>query len=330
MANINDIAQMAGVSKSTVSKAMNGGTDVSETVRNKILMAAEEMGYLKHKGQNIAILIRNTAYQQEGDFGFSLIRGFKEMYQDTKISRTHVIIEEIEESLEKEMKFDEFMARNKYVACFVIGFSYHDIWLSQIQQSNYPSVLYDNEARGIATTAQVGVDNEEAMSSIVSHLVGLGHQKIAYLSGELGSYYSKQRYAAFLKAIAEHDLSFEENMFGAAYFVSDCVSQHLPRMLQEGATALVCGHDSIANTAMNHCKEMGFSVPDQVSVVGFDDIKLASFTSPPLTTIKQDCLQIGKSAFFALEGLRNSIPVNVVYLHSELIVRNSTATARKR
>ncbi len=330
MVKISDIVEKTGVSKSTVSKALNGGSDISETLRNKILATAEEMGYQKTNVKKIAIFIQNTAYTQEDDFGYDLIEGFRAMMRAAKQNRFEITIVDVDEALQASITFDAYMKKNKFIACFVIGFSYYDIWLPQCKESKYPSVLYDNQAQGAKKTSQVGVDNDEAMDMLVSHLVELGHKKFAYLSGELGAYYATARYASFRKALEKYNIPFSDEFFGEDYYVSLCVSEHLPQMLDRGATAVVCGHDMLANAALLHCREMGFQVPTDVSVVGFDNLKLANFTVPPLTTIYQNRYQIGQSAYYALESLLNDVPVNVVYIHSQLVVRNSTTRAKER
>ena len=108
------------------------------------------------------------------------------------------------------------------------------------------------------------------------------------------------------------------------------MERHLPRLLKLGVTALVCSHDQMANAAIIQCTELGYSVPKDISVIGFDDLAICPYTSPPLTTVRQNRTQLGKSGYYALNSLLNDIPISTLLLHTELIVRGSTAPPPKK
>lgn len=325
MVRLSDIAEKVGVSKGTVSKALNGASDISETLRKKIIDEATEMGYIKANLKKICVLIENTSYKQKDDFGYDIISGFKQL---AKKNNYNSIVVDVTEELQNQYTFDEFMRKNKYIGCLVIGFSYHDRWLEQFKQSLFPSVMLDNQSNNGTMCAQVGIDSEEAMDLVIKHLHELGHTKIAYLSGELGAYYSKSRFEAFKKALKNYGLPFDEFLYGEHYLVSDCISKYLPIILNNKATAIVCGHDLLANAALIQCQQMGYSVPNDISIVGFDNLSFTEHTVPPITTINQNRLHIGKSAYYALDSLLNSVLINTIFIHAELITRQSTARAK--
>ena len=104
------------------------------------------------------------------------------------------------------------------------------------------------------------------------------------------------------------------------------MEKHLPRFLDMGMTAIICCQDTFASAAITQCQQLGFQVPKDISIVGFDDIPLSAYTSPPLTTVRQDRIQLGKSGFNALSGLLNGVPLGTVLLHADLIVRNSASS----
>ena len=107
------------------------------------------------------------------------------------------------------------------------------------------------------------------------------------------------------------------------------VSRDLPRMLQAGCSAIICSHDLLAHSVMMHCSQLGLRVPEDISIVGFDDLPLCRYTLPPLTTIRQNRIQIGKSAFYALMNQLNNVHVSSLLLHPELICRDSCAVRVK-
>ncbi len=97
-----------------------------------------------------------------------------------------------------------------------------------------------------------------------------------------------------------------------------------------GVTGIICSHDLIANAAMVRCQQDGLHVPRDISIIGFDDLPICAHTSPPLTTIRQDQIQLGKSGYYALESLQEQIPIGILLLHAQLILRGSTAEAVPR
>ena len=171
----------------------------------------------------------------------------------------------------------------------------------------------------------IGVDNAEGMELAVQHLKGLGHTKIGYLSSALQAYVYRQRHDAFFRAMETNGLHMDESLSGNADFINECLSLHLPRILEAGCTAIVCSHDLLANSVMVHLKEMGLRIPEDISIVGFDDIPMCRFTFPALTTIRQDRINIGKSAFYAMLNQLNNVHPSSLLLHPELVERDSCA-----
>ncbi len=324
MVRIEDIANKLGVTKSTVSKALNGAPDIGEPMRKKVFETAIAMGYkkvIKKVDSKIAVLIRNMSYKNTTDFGYNLVLGFRQMAESNNI-KVHIV--DATEELMKSMDYDVFMLQNDYIGSFVIGFSLVDRWTKQFKTCKTPTVLYDNSSKGNTKVSYVGADSREGMENAIAHLCDLGHTKIAYLGGLLGSHYSKERYEGFKFALRQHKLKFDKELYGDAYLVSDCVSKHLSKVIEKGATAVVCGHDLLAHEVIAGCKKMGKRVPEDISVIGFDDLLISKDTEPPLTTIKQDCLQIGRSGYYAFKSLLDDVPIGTILLHTQLVIRNST------
>ena len=94
-----------------------------------------------------------------------------------------------------------------------------------------------------------------------------------------------------------------------------------------GITGLICSHDLLANAAMVQCQQRGLRVPADISIIGFDDLPMSAYTSPPMTTIRQDRTQLGKSAFYALSSLLADVPISTLLLHARLMVRHSSGKA---
>ena len=91
-----------------------------------------------------------------------------------------------------------------------------------------------------------------------------------------------------------------------------------------GITSLICSHDLLANAAMIQCQQLGLRVPADISIIGFDDLPMSAYTSPPMTTIRQERAQLGKGGYYALASLMNGIAIGTLLLHARLMVRGST------
>lgn len=326
MARIEDIANKLNISKGTVSKALNGAPDVSETLRKAVLETAVDMGYsrsLHKKGaKQLCLFIENMAYAEPADFGFDIVSGFRRAAEPAGFV---VQIVELNEKMQKSVPYEEYMLQNNYVGAFFLGLTLSDTWLHQMKTSRTPAVLLDNRIPDNPASCYVGVDNNEGMELAVAHLKSLGHRRIGYLSGGLGSYVNQQRYLAFFHALRKNGLPDDRSLAESDYFFSECLQKHLPALLRQKVTAILCSHDLLAHTVMLHCLELGLRIPQDLSIVGFDDLPLCAYTTPPLTTIRQDRTQLGKSGFYALSSLLEEVPISTLLLHAQLILRQSCA-----
>lgn len=326
MATLVDIAEKLGVSKGTVSKALSGAPDISETLRKTIVETAVEMGYIRKKRKNgnekkVCVLIENMGYTDPSQLGYEIITGFRQMAEPAGLQ---VDIVPITEKMQKSVPYDVFMLQNGYIGSFIMGMTLNDPWMNDFKTSHTPAVLYDNYIKANPFTAYVGVDNREGMDLAVAYLKKLGHRNIVYLSSTLGSFYTQDRHRAFLAAMKQNGLKTSSSQIGISYYVSECVGKHLPRLIGQGATAVICSHDLLANAAMLQCQELGKRVPEDISIVGFDDLPISAFAIPPLTTICQDRPQLGKSAYYALDSLLNNVFIGTILLHARLVIRSST------
>lgn len=329
MATINDIAAKLGVSKSTVSKGLNNATDISEEMRKKILETAVELGYsnkrMMNREKKLCIIIENMDYNTPHQFGHDIILGFKQMAEpDGWI----VDIVPIDKDFQRNIPFSVFMIQNGYLGAFILGFSLIDPWMSELKTSKLPAVLYDNYVSTNPRIASVGCDSQEGFDQIVRHLLDLGHKKIGLISGPLESYIVKARYNAYINALSKYNLELNEDYIGLGYFISDSTKNHVQRMYDLGVTAIICSHDIRAISAITECLDKGLQIPDDLSIVGFDDLPMTAYTDPPLTTVRQDRTALGKAGYYAMSCLLNDLPIGSIMLRAPLIVRGSTGPAR--
>lgn len=328
MTTIQDIADRLGISKGTVSKALNDASDISESLQKQILETAVEMGYTKLRRQRgiakrLCVLVEKDklVYEEPHQLGYDIIMGFRQMAEPAGYA---VDIIPIDEEMQKSTSYEIFMLQHDYLGSFVLGFSLADPWMQDFHSSRTPAVLYDNQILSNPATAYVGIDNEEGMYLAVSHLKELGHQRIGYLSDPMGSHIMQLRQNAFFHAMERNCLLAGSEDTGHLTDNSDNIAQELQRLLQRGTTALICSHDQIARAVILQCRRLGLRIPQDLSIVGFDDLPFSPRISPSLTTIRQERTELGKCGYYALDSLMNNVSIGTVLLHARLIVRHST------
>ena len=328
MATINDIAEKLGISKSTVSKGLNNARDVSEEMRKKILEAAVELGYVNRRQQKerkaLCILVENMDFQTPNQFGHDIVLGFKQMAEPEGWT---VDIIPIDMEFQRGIPYGVFMMEHGYQASFILGLTLLDPCIHELRTSRVPTVLYDNYVKENPCIASVGCDSQEGFELAVKHLTSLGHKKIGLISGPLESYILKARYNAYLNAMDKFNLEINENYIGLGYYVNDSTRKYIPKLLDEGVTAILFSHDIRAISAITECKDRGIRVPEDISIVGFDDLPMTAYTLPSLTTIRQNRTGIGKCGYYALSCLLNQVSIGSILLRATLIVRNSTGPA---
>lgn len=330
MATLEDIARQLGVAKSTVSKALNGAEDVSETMRRAVLEKAVELGYsraLRGAAPRIAVFVTNMEYACPDDFGYDLVIGFRKLAEPAGY---HVDIIPLDLPTQQNIRYDEYMILRNYRGGLFLGLSLLDPWLEDFKTCRTPTVLYDNQVTDNPHVTYVGVDNAEGMEQAVDYLQKLGHKKIGYLSGGMEAYVYQKRCTSFFHALRKYGLPCGKEFLGNHYHVTQCMDENLTRLLDLGCTALVCSHDLMARTAIDYCVKQGIRVPEDISIMGFDDGPLCHLTTPPLTSIRQNRTELGKSAFYALNSQINQVQLSILLLHAELIERQSCGPAPEK
>lgn len=326
MATIKDIANRLGISVSTVSKGLNGASDISEELRQMVLDTAVELGYStkrsrKVENRKLCIFIENMEYESPEEFAYEVVLGFK---QNAFRHKWDVDIVSVTPSLQMEEKYDTYLLKNGYCGGFLMGFSLHDEWIKQLPTTTMPTVLLDNFIPNNPNVCYIGTDSFEGIEMAVKHLYNRGHKKIAFLNGTLYSMVSDHRQEAFENTMRELGLEVNPKLMARDFYVSDSAKYHVPGFLSEGATAIVCASDLIAKGVIDECKERGFRIPEDISIVGFDDIPLAATFDPPLTSVRQDRNDLGKCGYVILNSLIHHISISKTLLRPSLVERESS------
>lgn len=219
------------------------------------------------------------------------------------------------------------MLKNGYVGAFMVGYALQDDWMTQFNTTNIPTILLDNYIKKNTAVGYIGTDSFEGIDDAIVHLINLGHSRIALINGSRNSMISEQRRQAYIDSMTAHNLPFSEATMPYGYYVADAAKDHVSTLLSMGITAILCCNDLMASGVLTECRLRGCRVPEDVSVIGFDDLPISSKLTPPLTTIRQNRLELGMCGFYALNSLINHVPISRTLLRPQLIVRGSTAGA---
>jgi LacI family transcriptional regulator len=216
------------------------------------------------------------------------------------------------------------MIEHFYAGAFVLGFSLLDPWMKEFKTTKIPTVLYDNYIKSNPHVASIGCDSQEGFELAVKHLRNLGHEKIGLISGPPESYIMQARYNAYLNSLEKYGLEVNSDYVGIGYYVAESVRVHIPKLIEQGVTAILFSHDARAVAALTECRDRGIRIPQDLSIIGFDDLPMTEYTDPALTTIRQDRLSLGKCGYYAMNCLLNKVPIGSITLRATLVERQST------
>lgn len=332
MVTIKDIAKRLGIAPSTVSKGLNDANDISPELKQLVLDTAIEMGYVTKKmkkevHKRLCVFIENMQYENTGDFGFDIILGFK---QAAVRDSWDITIVPITPMLQLNDPYDRYMVKNNFHGGFLVGFALKDPWMEQLRTTTIPTVLFDNYITKNSNIAYVGTDSFEGIDLAIDHLTALGHTKIALLNGSQNSMVTTNRYDAYVNSMLNHKLELNEKLIAHGHYVEDSAKYHLPTLLKHGATAILCGNDLLAVGVIKECERLHIKIPQELSVIGFDNLPIAKNISPALTTINQDRINLGRNSYAALYWLIAKVPISRSLLRPQLIIRDTTCEYQPR
>jgi len=333
---IEDVAKRAGVSKGTVSAVINGKNTVKPATRDLILEVMKELNFrpkgvarnLKNGNQDksIGIIIKDLNYP----FYTSIATGAKE-YANTKGYSIMVTSSEDDHECEKKLShlFSTKDIKGAIIAPVVEGKAEIE-HLFKLKMINYPFVLLE-DVKGIQANV-VAINNLKAIKKAVKYLMDSGHTKIVHFAGPPQSSHTQERIEGFRHAFSESPLVFDKEMIvsiGSHYDESfaKSIDYFKNKSREDYPTAIVCFNDQQALAVMTALRELNIQVPDDISIVGNDDIYYAKIYPVPLTTICAPQKEIGRRAAEIL--IRNIesptiLPVERVVLETKFVIRESS------
>jgi DNA-binding LacI/PurR family transcriptional regulator len=333
--SIADIARAAGVSHSTVSRALHDSLLISEGTRTRIQALARTMGYTPNaiaqslqtrQTSTIGLVVTSIA----DPFLSDVVKGVEE------VARAHgfsVLLSTSHNDPEQEMAVIETFHHRRVDGILVASSRLTSAYRERLAQLHIPAIVINSQAESQDGHLHwVAVDDYQGAKLAVAYLIQLNHRAIGYLSVGSRPRSARQRREGYQSALAEAGLAGQD-----AWMVSmpcaeaspeedvNAGQSGLPRLLATGVTAVFCANDMIAIGALMACRERGIAVPQQLSIIGFDDIMVAGYVTPALTTIRQPKAELGRIATHTMLDLLNKRPGRDHLLQPTLTIRASTA-----
>lgn len=330
---LNDVADHSGVSYQTVSRVINNHPSVAEDTRQRVLEAIRLLNYhpnraarslVTSRSDTIAIISFGSTFYGPGQMVSNITNHAKDSGYRVSLSTVQQLgWQEVKTAIDD---LHEHLIDGIIMIAPIISDFTDDI---RNLIGNIPFIQIDTQPeQGIASVA---IDQAHGTKLAVEHLVDLGHRDIAEISGPLNWYDAIMRHQSWLDTMQRHHLPAHQSQQGNWSAQSGYEALHALVKAGSHFTGLVVANDQMALGAIAALHELGLSVPDDVSVVGFDDIPESAYYFPALTTIHQDFAALGEQCVEYLVSLISNpaTPVTQRVLYPELIVRNSTKSLKK-
>ncbi|HKE93809.1 MAG TPA: LacI family DNA-binding transcriptional regulator [Povalibacter sp.] len=332
MANIYEVAELAGVSLATVSRVINPGTRVSDKTRQKVLAAMQELGFRPNSiAQSLATRSSNSVgvlvSELHGPFYGALLSAIE---QTLRAAGKFVLVAAGHSNEEQEREAIRFLVGRNCDALIVHVEALPDRFLVE-QQKTTPLVVVNRKVRGLSDRC-FSLNNELGGHLAAQSLLGLKHRRIAYISGPLVWVDAQQRLKGHKRALAEAGVAFDERLLHEGDYHEAGGSDALNHLFAKNIpfSAVVCANDEMAAGAMAAAHDRGLRLPEELSIVGFDDAPIARYVYPKLSTVHYPIADMGHMA--ARWVLRHVYQQKVEVQHvfePRFVERDSVSTPRR-
>lgn len=328
---LNDVAKKLGIAKGSVSKALNNKPDISQEMKELVKKTVEEMGYMPNsfaqklrtkKSRTIGIFILSSSdIKLSENFAVYYLDGIME---EIKRKDYDIIIFSITTDWINEKSYKKVWEEKMVDGAIFMGLGSFDPHLDEIKNANIPISLIDFQTEGKRLFC-VSSDNLKGIYAATEYLWGLNHRNIAFVTGNLDSPVARERLNGYKKFMSEKGLNWEEWVVGSNFKIGGGyeAADEIYKM-EERPTAIVTSSDIQALGIISRFGELGIKVPEDVSVIGFDDIISGRYSNPQLTTIAQPSREIGIAAALAIfEMMEGEKGLGSLKMETELIERKS-------
>ncbi len=329
---IKDVAKKAGVSIATVSRVLNNKDRVKDETREKIMAIVNEMNYVtnfsaktlrQNKSNVIGVIVQGVSIS----FYAEIVKGIENKANEYDL---RLIVCDSENSVEKEKDFVRFLYDRSVDGMIFIVPQMPSEDIVKIHQDNYPIVVFGSNMQEY-NIPSITVDNRLGAILAVRHLYSHGFTKIAFIGSIEDEHNSdrRERLQGYRDALKECQLELLPEYIENGLYYEETASGAFIRLMKlpNPPDAVFCGNDEMALGVLKTAKKMGISIPEQIGLVGFDNIRICQYTSPALTTINQPTHNIGvlccEKLIYSLNDKGKDAKYTNLVLQPELIIRES-------
>ena len=334
--SLKKLATSLGLSKSTVSRALNGYADVSEDTRDKVIKAAQEMGYKANptakrlasgKSHNIGIILpSNTRLFVSSAFS-KVLAGVSTMLAKHDYQ---LIVTTVSALQDEQQVYSDFITSGLVDALFIVRTRINDERLSLLKKYHFPYVCYGFE-QGYEKDSFIDVDNEQAFYMLTKRQITLGHQRIAFLDAPINLTLSQARKQGYLRAMKEAELAVDTRwLLNGELNEGEAMKMTKELMaLAKRPTSILCADDTMALGTISACEELGYAPGFDIAIAGYGDYEHSIHSKPSITTMRYDTLAIGEEmAKLMLNKLDNKQFEIQNWYQAEIIARQSDVNVK--
>lgn len=333
MATIYEVSKLAGVSLATVSRVTNGNTPVSERTKQKVLAAMEQLNYRPNSiaqslASNKTDTIGYVVPELHGSFFGSMMSGSDKVLRK---AHKHMFIAPGHSTEKDEKEAIEVLLGRRCDALILHLEAIGDDYLINLAEQNIPFVVVNRYIEEISEHC-ICLDNQLGAYLATQELIKQGHKAIAYIAGSLWKADAKDRLEGHKKALREAGIPYNVKLMYEGDFQGHAGEEGINELLKRGIpfTAVACANDEMASGAINALRDKGLIIPDDVSVVGFDNVEYSSYLSPKLTTVNYPMADIGRmAASWILNNVYGNNSMELTHIVRPELVRRNSVTAPK-
>lgn len=329
MVTMLDVAKKAGVSKSTVSRILSGNTVVSEQAKLAVYKAIEETGYRPN------LLARQLATKKTSYIGFVMTNVLYNgpyfstiVYNAASFSERNghqLILADGKHSAQEEREAINFLLDMKCAGIVVYPSFLNEEEMAEIIESSETPIVVINRHQASHPECAFVTDHYQSAVQMMEYIISQGHTKIAFIRGVEGSASGECRFRAYRDVLAKHKLVYRDEWAVEGQWLPEGGYQATKQLFADGqqVTAILAGNDEMAFGAMKALYEMGYRIPADVSIAGFDNISMSNYVTPTLTTVSIPFDRMLQKGILYLIGQQQQS--QDLDLNCELIIRNSVA-----
>lgn len=337
MVTISDVAEIANVSKKTVSRVINNHPDVAETTRIRVQHVIEQLGYrpsmlarglAQGKTNIVGVIIDESA---QDVFGYPL---YSEVLRGISGVLDAENLDMLVRFTREETSYVDLYRQQRVDGLILLSMSMDDPQLTVLFESGTPYVLTQRVNLDSTDSSQwIDVDFDAGAQAAAKYLLALGHHRIAFLLGPPNKGYVCALLRGYRTALKEYSVSIRDDFIVTTEPYTAVSNETIAQLMRDPQppTAFVCSDDLKAVQLLQIMQELGYRIPGDVSVIGSDDALIAQYANPPLTTIRQDAHQKGHLAARVLLERMEKPPQDQptqILLPTELIIRGSTGPVK--